>query len=131
MPKRSKQKQPFDSRGGVIVISRRMVNHDNYQSLTSQAKVLMLLLQEQWRSDRYVDFGISEAAQKIPCSRKTAMKSFKLLQERGFITCMEEYWFSSRTESRTRAWRLEWMPYDYREPKHFWDRSNHLTNQLV
>lgn len=128
MAKRNKKKQLFDSRGGVVVLSRRMINHDNYRSLPAQAKVLMILLQEQWRPDRYVDFGINEAAKKISCSRKKAMDTFTLLQERGFITCMKEYYFSSRTESRTRAWRLEWMPYDSQKPKHTWDCKLAITN---
>lgn len=121
MSRRSKGKQPFDTRGGVVVTSMWMLKHENYLSLPVYAKVLMNLLQQLWRSDKYVDYGVNEAAKKIPCSKKTAIKAFKILQERGFITCMEEYWFSSRTESRTRSWRLEWMPFNFNKPRNTWE----------
>ena len=121
MAKKKKSQQPFDSEGGVTVIQRRLLDSDNYLTLSPHAKALIPLLQTHWKPDKYVDYGVREAQKKIPCARKTAMKSFDELQERGFITCMELAFFSSRTECKSRAWRLEWLPYNYQEPLNTWE----------
>jgi len=99
-----------------------MLKSEAYLSLSPQAKVLMVLMQIHWRNDKYVDYGIREAAEKIPCDRRTAMKAFKQLEERGFISCQNEFFFSSRTESRTRGWRLEWLPFNGNKPINTWEK---------
>jgi len=119
--KRSKRKLPFDSRGGVVILSLKMIKSPSYQTLTPPAKVLMTLLQVHWRNDSLVDYGIREAAEKIPCDRKTVTKAFNQLQERGFITCIEPSFFSSRTQSKARGWRLEWLPFNDRKPTNTWE----------
>lgn len=113
---------PFDKRGGVIVVSRNLLESRNYRTLTPYAKSLMVLMQIHWRNDKPVDYGIEEASQKIPCDRRTAMKAFKQLQDRGFITCVAHSMFNSRTQSKSRSWRLEWMPYEYGEPRNVWEK---------
>tara|TARA_R110002050_G_scaffold57423_5_gene129253 strand:+ start:174382 stop:174765 length:384 start_codon:yes stop_codon:yes gene_type:complete len=122
MPRKKKQTLPFDNRGGVLVQRTHLLKSDVYLSLSPQAKVLMTLLQIQWRNDKPVDYGIREAREKIPCSDKTASKAFNQLQERGFIACVEESFFSSRTQSRTRSWRLEWLPFNDRPPTNTWEK---------
>lgn len=114
-------KIPFDKRGGVCVLSRQMLNHKNYLTLSASAKVLILLMHEQWRDEMEVDYGIREAAGKIPCSRPTAMKAFRQLEEREFIHKVSESLFSSRTESKTRTWRLTWMPFLSKKPTGEWE----------
>ena len=116
-----KFKIPFDKRGGVIVMSLYILKHKNYLSLSPQAKVLMQLMQEHWRDEKEIDYGIREAAEKIPCSRPTAMKAFDQLDKRGFIRKISESMFSSRTESRTRSWKLTWMPFLSRKPTNDWE----------
>ena len=96
---KGKLRQPFDTRGGKIVIGRQMINSSAYLSLNSNQKVLMLLLQEQWRPDRPVDYGVREAAEKVGCRINTAGKAFNVLQERGFIVCVELSQFNSRKGS--------------------------------
>ena len=122
MAKRKRFQQPFDKRGRVLVISTYMINTTPYLSLMPQAKQLMTLLHEHWMPDKTVDYGIREAAQKIPCDRRTAMKAFDQLQSRGFITCMELAFFSSRTQSKSRSWRLEWLPFNDRPPANTWEK---------
>ena len=121
--RRKKNKPKFDGRGGVIVMCRYMLNHDAYITLMPQAKVLMQLLQQHWQDEKEVDYGIREASTKIPCSRKTAMKAFDQLEKRGFITKTSEAMFSSRTFSKSRSWRLNWMPFCGREPTQQWDNA--------
>lgn len=116
-----KAKLPFDNKGGVIIQSLRMIKSPTYQNLLPQAKVLMTLLQVHWRNDKYVDYGVREAASKIPCSNKTVTKAFNQLEERGFISCQESAFFSSRTQSKSRSWRLEWLPYNYQPPQNTWE----------
>ncbi len=122
MARKKKHTLPFDNRGGVIVLPLRMITSPIYQNLTPQAKHLIVLLQIHWRNDKLVDYGIREAMQKIPCSDKTASKAFKALQERAFITCIDESFFSTRTQSKTRSWRLEWLPFNDRPPANTWEK---------
>jgi hypothetical protein len=128
---RKRDKLPFDKRGGALVMSLKMLTSSTYAALTPQAKHLMLLLQIHWHNDKPVDYGIREAMEKIPCSDKTASKSFKLLQKRGFITCVNESFFSSRTQSKSRGWRLEWMPFDSKPPTNTWEKLANEINSTV
>ena len=121
MSRKKRFKIPFDSRGGVVVMSRFLLNHENYLTLPPQAKILMQLMQEQWRDEKEVDYGIREASDKIPCSRATAAKAFNILRERGFIVLVDESMFSSRTNSKSRTWRLTWMPFCGRKPTNDWE----------
>jgi hypothetical protein len=119
---KKKQKLGFDQRGGVLAVSRAMRESFVYESMPPVAKVLMDLLQLQWRNDRPVAYGVREAAKKIGCKPDTAGKAFKILQERGFIACVNESLFNSKTGSKTREWRLTWMPFEYRDPTHDWKK---------
>jgi len=125
-----KKSLPFDKRGGSIVINRRMMASPAYKELKPQAKVLMMLMQEQWRNDKPVSYGVREAAEKIPCDVKTARKGFVMLKDQGFITCVDESLFNSRTGSKARDWRLTWMPYMDKSPTNDWEKlSNEKLNQ--
>ncbi len=117
----SRKKLPFDSRGGVLVVSRAMRESLAYTSMPATAKVLMDLLQLQWRDDRPVSYSTREAASKINCNVKTACKAFDVLQERGFILCAEQSQFNSKTGSKAREWILTWMPYMGKKPTHEWE----------
>lgn len=119
---KKKPRLPFDSRGGVMVVSRAMRESLAYVSMPANAKVLMDLLHLQWRNDRLIGYGVREAAQKIGCTPNTAAKAFKILQERGFIVCENESLFNSKTGSKAREWRLTWMPYEYGKPSRDWEK---------
>lgn len=121
MKRSSKRRLPFDQRGGVVALPRHLLSSPQYLSLSAQAKTLMLLMHIHWRNDRPVAYGVKEAAAKIPCDRRTAMKAFKDLERLGFITCIDEFWFCSRIESKSRTWRLEWLPYMDNPPKNTWE----------
>lgn len=119
---KKKPKLGFDQRGGVMAVSRAMRESLAYVSMPATAKVLMDLLQLQWRNDRPVAYGVREAAQKIGCTPNTAAKAFVILQERGFIVCAEQSFFNSKTGSKAREWRLTWMPFEYAKPSHDWGK---------
>lgn len=116
-----KRKLPFNRRGRVIVTDIYMLDSPNHISLSKNSKLLMTLMQRHWSSFKYVDYGIREACKKVPCSKKTAISAFKELREKGFIELMEESSFSSRTESKSRSWKLLWMPFGDSEPDNNWD----------
>ena len=92
----------------------------------SQLNKLFLLLQTQWRPDRPVSYGVREAATKIGCAVNTAARAFNELQTRGFIICEEQSLFNSKNGSRTREWRLTWMPYTWpghvKPPSNEWEK---------
>jgi DNA-binding transcriptional regulator YhcF (GntR family) len=119
---KKKNKLGYDKRGGVMAVSRGMRESMTYQKMPPAAKVLMDLLHMQWRPDKPVSYGVREAAKKIGCTTNTAGKSFKILIERGFIVCFEQSMFNSKTGSRTRDWRLTWMPFDGKNPTHDWEK---------
>lgn len=122
--KHKKNALPFDKRGGVITIQRRIIESDSYRSLSHAARCLMVELQTQWRNDRPVAFGTREAANKLNCDRRVAMKAFKELHKSGFILLEDEALFNSRNGSKARTWILTWLPYLYNPPSHHWERSN-------
>ena len=124
MAKQSRQsKMRFDKRGGVITVCRQMIESPNFQTLTSYSRSLITLMQCHWRPDKYVDYGIREAMTRLCCSDKTARRAFDQLQERGFIVCEEQSLFSSRTQSKSRSWRLTWLPYGFDcDPTNDWEQ---------
>ncbi|MAC33793.1 MAG: hypothetical protein CME38_09365 [Haliea sp.] len=94
-----------------------------YLGLSPQAKALLLQIQVHWRPDVPIGFGVREAEATIPCSRKVAMRAFTELREAGFIKLVDESQFCSRTKSKTRTWRLTWLPWAYREPSNDWEKA--------
>lgn len=117
-----KSSLPFDKRGGTVVIQRRLLNSGAYLELSAQAKALAHLMQVHWRPDEPIGFGVREAEKKIPCCRRTAMSAFRELQDGGFIKMVEESRFCSRTQSKTRTWRLTWLPWNCRAPSNDWEK---------
>lgn len=128
MAKPKKKGLPFDSRGGVVRFSRHLLDSAEFARLSAQAKALAIMMQTHWRPDRPVGYGVREAQKKIPCSRRTAMRVFAELQEAGFIIMVDESLFCSRTGSRTRTWRLTWLPYgpapDTKPPTNEWEKNS-------
>jgi len=114
---------PFDKRGGTIVSRRAMYDSPAWLALTPAATKLMALLHIHWRLEKPVDYGVREAMEKIGCAKGTACRAFEELQEAGFIVMVDESLFNSRTKSKSRTWRLTWMPYQGRTPTNDWEKS--------
>lgn len=119
---RKKQSLPFDKAGGVVVTQRRMYSSTAFLNLSPQAKALREQMQVHWRNDKPVAFGIREAEEKIPCSKKIAIRAFKELEKNGFIVMVDECFFDSTTNSRSRTWRLTWLPFNGRAPTNEWEK---------
>ena len=128
---RKKSSLPFDKRGGILVINRRLLNSEAYATLKPAPKVFMLLLHEQWRNEKPVSYGVREAAKKIHCNVNTAAKSFKALEDAGFIQCVEQSNFNSKLGSKARDWRLTWLPYMNKEPSNEWDKPKQKIKSTV
>ncbi len=128
--KKKANSQPFDTRGGRIVTQRILLDSKAYLSLSAQAKVLLILLHVHWRPDKPVDYGVREAKKKVPCAKGTATKAFKELEEAGFIVLVDESLFSSRTQSKSRTWRLTWLPYKNAYPTNDWDKNRSTVSNL-
>lgn len=118
-----KSRLPFDKAGGAVVIQRRMLSSPAYLGLSAQAKVLMTLMQRHWTPAGPVGFGVRQAQDEIPCSRTLALRVFDELAQAGFIVMVDESLFCSRSESKTRTWRLTWMPcWNNRAPTNDWEK---------
>ncbi|MDO8908749.1 MAG: hypothetical protein Q7W55_09660 [Pseudohongiella sp.] len=120
---KKKNIHPLDTRGGVIVTSRAMLESQPYLALSAQAKVLMMLMHSQWRPDRPIGYGVREAMEKIPCAKGTAQKAFDELESAGFIKMIDHSLFIDRIRAKARTWQLNWMPYMGRRPSHDWERK--------
>ena len=123
MGKKKKLSLPFDRLGGVIMLHRPMLESDAYLRLTAQAKCLLVLMQIHWRNEKPVAYSVAEAMKKIPCAKLTARNAFDELQQRGFIVMIDESLFCSRLQSKSRTWRLTWLPYDFKPPTHNWKNT--------
>lgn len=99
-----------------------MFKSQAFQSLNATQQALIPLMQIHWRNDKPVSYGVREAEGKLHCRPNTAMKAFKILQDRGFIICMEESFFNSKTGSKPREWLLTWMPYLDKFPSNEWEQ---------
>ncbi len=130
MAKRKKESLPFDKRGGRIVIQRVLLDSKEYLALSVHAKQLLTFLQVHWRNEKPVDYGVREAQEKLPCAKGTAAKAFKELEGAGFIVLVDESRFSSRTQSKTRTWRLTWLPYKSVYPTNDWDKNRSTVSNL-
>ncbi|MEQ8315109.1 MAG: hypothetical protein RL839_06570 [Gammaproteobacteria bacterium] len=122
MASKTKNRQPFDQRGGVIALGRHFLESQQYLGLSAQAKVLITLMQVHWRPHEPVGYGIREAMKRIPCAKGTAQRAFKELEEKGFIVKVDESLFNSRFMSKSRTWRLTWMPYNFKPPTNNWEK---------
>jgi hypothetical protein len=120
---KKKYRLPFDTRGGVVAVMRRMLESEAYRALSLPARCLLLELQVHWSNDKAVAFGTREAAEKLSCDRRVAMRAFDELRKAGFIHLEDESLFNSRTGSKARTWVLTWMPYLDRPPSNDWELS--------
>ncbi len=121
----NKSKLLFDREGGTVAIQRRLLASKGYLNLTPYAKVLMTLIHRHWTPAGPVGFGVRQAEREIPCSRRIAMRAFNELEKSGFIVKEDESLFCSRTKSKTRTWRLTWMPcWGNRAPTNDWEKSH-------
>ena len=125
-----KQSLPFDKHGGVLVIQRKLIESNAYKALTVHAKALIPALQIHWRNEKPVAYGIREAMKTVPCAFNTARKAFDQLEKKGFIVKADESIFNSRTGSKTRTWRLTWLPFDCREPTNDWKKNEVIKLRL-
>lgn len=113
---------PFDKRGGLVACRRDIYKSPAYLGLSPAAAKLMALLHIHWRLDKPVDYGVREAMEKIGCAKGTACRAFEELQEAGFIVMVDESLFNSRTQSKSRTWRLTWMPFNGLLPTNDWEK---------
>lgn len=121
---KKKSRLPFDKEGGTVVSQRRMYSSARWLQLTPQAKSLMQLMHRHWTPAGPVGFGVRQAEEEIPCSRTLALRVFKELTDAGFIVMVDESLFCSRTQSKTRTWRLTWLPcWNNRAPTNDWEKS--------
>ena len=123
---KGKSSLPFDKLGGTVVIQRRLLKSDAYLGLSPQAKALVHLMHVYWRPFEPVGYGVREAEHCIPCCRRIAMRAFRELQASGFIVMVEESLFCSRAKSKTRTWRLTWMPWNCIAPTNEWEPKRAL-----
>lgn len=112
------KKSNYHHPGGVIAIPRRMIRSDAYKDLSSNARALMILLQDVWRPfEPAVHYSVRRAGDGLNVSRNTAAMAFRELADHGFITCVEQ---SDWLNGRARVYKLTWISQNGREPSNNW-----------
>ncbi len=119
---KNRPKHPFDNRSGILIFPISVIQSRNYQTMYQYSQRLMPLMQVHWREEKPVAFGVGEAMELLDCDKRTAMKAFRVLQDRGFIIKIDESIFNSRKQSRARTWRLTWMPFNWQSPTLEWEK---------
>ncbi|MDA1136424.1 MAG: hypothetical protein O2916_09305 [Proteobacteria bacterium] len=122
MARKQKMKQPFDRKDGILVFPISVIKSKNYQTMYPYSRILMMFLQVHWRAYKPVDFSTREAAELLNCNHKTAMRAFNVLEKRGFIVKVAESIFNNRTQSKSRSWRLTWLPFEDMQPTKEWQQ---------
>jgi hypothetical protein len=79
-----------------------------WRSLTGNAAKLYvdLALRYNGNNNGRIPYSVSEAAKVLHVSPQTAMRTFKLLEDRGFIRCTKKGAFSLKAAPKASEWRL-------------------------
>lgn len=116
MSKKSNYRHP----GGVIALPRQMIRSDAYKHLSTNARALMILLQDVWRPfEPAVHYSVRRAGENLNISRNTAAKAFLELTDHGFITCVEQ---SDWLNGKARVYKLTWVSPNGGAPSNLWKK---------
>lgn len=104
---------------GFNRMCRVMFDSPAYRDLSLSARVLLDEFMHLYRPDRNGTLSIStkNAAKRLNCAEKTAMKAFPELVEHGFLALTEGHYWQQR---KAREWRLTFEPCHGREPTDEW-----------
>ena len=104
--------------GGVIGFPRIVLRSEAYRDLSTNARALMLELQDVWRPmEPKTHYSTRRASKALGIAHGSAAKAFKELAEHFFIKCVgESDWFNGKA----REWSLTWLSYNGREPSNDW-----------
>jgi hypothetical protein len=98
-----------------------MIRSAAYENLSGNAVKLLILMQTHWRMYEPIAYSVSEAQQRIGCSRGKAHEAIKELESHGFIKLMLEGHFHKQL---ARKWRLTFRDYNNQKPSDEWRNWN-------
>lgn len=111
-------KSKYKYQHGVLGFPRQVVRSDAYKNLSSNAKVLMLFLQDVWKPHvPVIHYSVRRAATMLQVSKNTACRAFQELSDSKFIVCINE---SDWLNGKAREWRLTWLSSNDKEPTNEW-----------
>ena len=114
----AKKAKSYVHPGGVIGFPRCVLRSSAYRDLNTNARALMLELQDVWRPhEPGLHYSVRRAAEALGIAIGTAGNAFSELADHGFIKCVcESDWFNGKA----REWRLTWLSYNGKEPSNDW-----------
>jgi hypothetical protein len=116
MSKRNKNHLPY-IKGQFIAFPFIVIDGQQYKSLSTKAKALMVHLHRHWYNNKPTSMGLREAGQAIKTTPNTAGKAFDELLDSKFITIDKLSYLCTGTGTKIpRSFILNWMPYEYRKP---------------
>ena len=109
----SNNEYELDTKGGAIVLPKRMVDSDQFKALSVNAQIIAVHLHSHWSFWKPTDFGCREGAKILHSSKTTASRALKELADHNFIIQEDESIFLnvSSTGNRPRKWSLTWLPF--------------------
>jgi predicted transcriptional regulator of viral defense system len=109
------------TKGTFALIPEAVVRSAAYTATSCAGRALLVELAVLYRSKNNGFLGLSarQAAKRLGCSKDTAARAFRELQERGLIERTQRGDFKAKALSLASEWRLTWRRCD---------RSNHLPS---
>jgi hypothetical protein len=98
-------------KGGFIKLERDLVRNETWQNLSAGARALLI---EIWswhngKNNGSVRYSVRQAEASLRCTRKTAIKRFRELEDARLIEATERggfRWKAGACEGRATAWRI-------------------------
>jgi hypothetical protein len=105
------KKQPY------IAQNVEMIRSAAYKDLSGNAVKLLILIQIHWRMYEPIAYSVTEAQNRVGCSRGKAHEALRELESHGFIKLMLEAHFHKQL---ARKWRLTFRDFNNQKPSDEW-----------
>jgi hypothetical protein len=94
-----------------------MIRSAAYEKLSGNAVKLLILMQTHWRMYELIAYSVTEAQNRVGCSRGKAHEALRELEAHGFIKLMLEGHFNKQL---ARKWRLTFRDFNDQKPTDEW-----------
>lgn len=106
------------SKSKFIMIDHSVFNHPAYRSLKVGPRSLFLELIARFKgyNNGKIYLSSRQAAERLNCTKDTALAYFKVLENRGFIVAVKQHALGVEGKGRATEWRLTHLPCDGSKP---------------
>jgi len=121
MPKGHNANGRSRTKGTFALIPETVIRSPAYTATSLAARALLVEIAALYRSNNngFLGLSVRQAVDRMRCSKDTAARCFRELQDNGLIEVMRRGNFKTKTAPLASEWRLTWRRCD---------RSNHLPS---